>query len=124
METGNKKNSKAKMTPTKAPAQKQEASGASQGRGRKSEVVGEVIGNKMDKTISVQIFRLIRHPRYGKYIRRSSVFKAHDEKNDAKVGDKVRISEARPLSKTKRWKLVEIVERAEQQEILHDSNAI
>jgi len=81
-------------------------------RGRKIEVVGEVISNKMNKTISVLIYRMIRHPKYGKYMKRSSVFKAHDEKNEAKPGDKVRIRETRPLSKTKRWKLVEIVEAA------------
>jgi small subunit ribosomal protein S17 len=92
-------------------------------RGRRTEVVGQVVSNKMQKTISVQIFRLVRHVKYGKYIQRSSVFKAHDEKNDARVGDKVRLVETRPLSKTKRWKLVEIVERAPTQEVLHDSNA-
>ena len=81
-------------------------------RGRKIDVVGVVISDKMDKTISVQIFRTIRHPKYGKYMKRSSVFKAHDEKDQAKMGDKVRIRETRPLSKTKRWSLVEIVEAA------------
>jgi small subunit ribosomal protein S17 len=81
-------------------------------RGRKIEVVGEVISNKMDKTISVLIYRMIRHAKYGKYMKRTSVFKAHDEKNEAKPGDMVRIRESRPLSKTKRWKLVEIVEAA------------
>jgi small subunit ribosomal protein S17 len=81
-------------------------------RGRKIEVVGEVISNKMDKTISVLIYRMIRHAKYGKYMKRTSVFKAHDEKNEAKTGDMVRIRESRPLSKTKRWKLVEIVEAA------------
>ncbi len=81
-------------------------------RGRKIEVVGEVVSNKMDKTISVLIYRMVRHAKYGKYMKRSSVFKAHDEKNEAKPGDKVRIRETRPLSKTKRWKLVEVVEAA------------
>jgi small subunit ribosomal protein S17 len=81
-------------------------------RGRKVEVVGEVISNKMEKTISVLIYRMIRHAKYGKYMKRTSVFKAHDEKNEAKVGDIVRIHETRPLSKTKRWSLVEIVEAA------------
>ncbi|GIL17992.1 MAG: 30S ribosomal protein S17 [Oligoflexia bacterium] len=79
-------------------------------RGRKIEVVGEVISNKMDKTISVMIYRLVKHPKYGKYMKRTSVFKAHDEKNEAKVGDKVKIRETRPLSKTKRWTLVSVVE--------------
>ena len=81
-------------------------------RGRRIEVVGEVISNKMDKTISVLIYRLVRHPKYGKYMKRTSVFKAHDEKNEAKIGDVVRIKETRPLSKTKRWALVEVVESA------------
>jgi len=81
-------------------------------RGRRVEVVGEVISNKMEKTISVLIYRMIRHAKYGKYMKRTSVFKAHDEKNEAKVGDIVRIHETRPLSKTKRWSLVEIVEAA------------
>jgi len=81
-------------------------------RGRKIEVVGEVISDKMDKTISVQVYRTIRHDKYGKYMKRSSVFKAHDEKEEAKIGDKVLIRETRPLSKTKRWSLVEVVETA------------
>jgi small subunit ribosomal protein S17 len=80
------------------------------GRGRKVEVVGQVISNKMQKTISVEVYRMMRHAKYGKYLRRSSVFKAHDEKNEAKVGDTVRIFETRPLSKTKRWALAEIIE--------------
>jgi small subunit ribosomal protein S17 len=81
-------------------------------RGRRVEVVGEVVSNKMEKTISVLIYRMIRHAKYGKYMKRTSVFKAHDEKNVAKVGDIVRIHETRPLSKTKRWSLVEVVEAA------------
>ena len=81
-------------------------------RGRRVEVVGEVISDKMDKTISVLIYRMVRHAKYGKYMKRTSVFKAHDEKNTAKVGDIVRIHETRPLSKTKRWSLVEVVEAA------------
>ena len=81
-------------------------------RGRRNEVVGEVISDKMDKTISVKIYRQVRHKKYGKYIRRTSVFKAHDEQNKAKLGDKVKIFETRALSKTKRWKLAEIIETA------------
>lgn len=81
-------------------------------RGRRIEVVGEVISDKMDKTISVLIYRLVRHAKYGKYMKRTSVFKAHDEKNVAKIGDIVRIHETKPLSKTKRWSLVEVVEAA------------
>lgn len=81
-------------------------------RGRKIEMVGQVVSDSMNKTIAVQIFRMVRHAKYGKYMKRTSVFKAHDEKNEAKVGDQVRICETRPLSKTKRYKLVEIVEKA------------
>lgn len=81
-------------------------------RGRKIEVVGEVVSDKMDKTISVLIYRMIKHKKYGKYVKKTSVFKAHDEKNEAKIGDVVKIRETRPLSKTKRWALAEIVETA------------
>lgn len=81
-------------------------------RGRRNEVVGEVISDKMDKTISVKIFRTVKHPKYGKYIKKTSVFKAHDESNEAKAGDLVKIFEIRPLSKSKRWKLSEIVEKS------------
>jgi small subunit ribosomal protein S17 len=91
-------------------AVKQAAKTEAAPRGRKIEVVGEVVSNKMDKTISVLVYRMVRHAKYGKYLRRSSIFKAHDEKNQAKVGDVVRIYETRPLSKTKRWALSEIVE--------------
>ncbi len=78
---------------------------------RRNEVVGEVISNKMQKTITVQVYSRVRHSRYGKYLRTSSVFKAHDEKGTAKLGDIVRIFETRPLSKTKRWALAEVVTR-------------
>ena len=81
-------------------------------RGRLNDAVGTVISDKMDKTISVKIYRLVKHARYSKYIRRTSVFKAHDETNQAKIGDKVRIYETRPMSKTKRWKLAEVIEKA------------
>lgn len=81
-------------------------------RGRRIEVVGEVVSNKMDKTISVLIYRMVKHKKYGKYTKKTSVFKAHDEKNEAKIGDVVKIHETRPLSKTKRWALSEIVETA------------
>lgn len=79
-------------------------------RGRRNEVVGEVISNKMDKTIAVLIFRMVKHKKYGKFVKKTSVFKAHDEKNEAKIGDIVKIYETRPLSKTKRWALSEVVE--------------
>jgi small subunit ribosomal protein S17 len=81
-------------------------------RGRRIEVVGHVLSNKMDKTIAVVTFRMVRHKKYGKFIKKTTVMKAHDEKNVAKIGDKVRIYETRPLSKTKRWVLAEIVESA------------
>lgn len=82
------------------------------GRGRRFEIVGEVVSNKMDKTISVLVWRSLMHKKYGKVVKRSSVFKAHDEKNEAKVGDRVLIVQTRPLSKTKRWKLVKTLEKA------------
>ena len=82
-------------------------------RGKRIEVVGEVVSDKMNKTIAVQLYRLVRHKKYGKFMRRSSVYKAHDEKNEAKVGDIVRIVHTRPLSKTKRWKLAEVVQKAQ-----------
>jgi small subunit ribosomal protein S17 len=92
-----------------AKAETTQTSGSDQ-RGRKIEVVGQVVSDKMNKTISVLIYRLVRHPKYGKYMKRTSVFKAHDENNTAKIGDIVRIRETRPLSKTKRFTLVEVVE--------------
>ncbi len=84
-------------------------------RGRRNEVVGEVVSNKMNKTIGVEVYRLVKHSKYSKYVKRSSIFKAHDEKNEAKIGDKVVIGASRPLSKTKRWTLVKIMEKADQQ---------
>lgn len=73
---------------------------------------GRVASNKMDKTIVVVTETRVPHPTYGKIVRKSTRFKAHDEQNEAKVGDIVRIMECRPLSRDKRWRLVEIVERA------------
>lgn len=84
-------------------------------RGRKDEVIGKVVSDKMDKTISVQIYRMVKHAKYGKYIRLSSVFKVHDEKNVAKAGDKVKIFSTKPISKTKRWQLAEVMEAANKQ---------
>ncbi len=78
---------------------------------RKSRV-GVVVSNKMTKSISVKVERRLRHPLYGKSVKMSKKFMAHDENNDAKIGDVVRITETRPLSKNKRWRLVEIIERA------------
>ena len=74
--------------------------------------VGVVVSDKMEKTVVVSIERRVQHPVYGKMIRRTKRLKAHDERNDAKAGDTVRIMETRPLSKDKRWRVVEIVERA------------
>lgn len=78
---------------------------------RKSRV-GVVTSSSMDKSIAVSVERKLKHPVYGKYMKKSKKFIAHDEKNECNVGDTVRISETRPLSKTKRWRLVEILERA------------
>lgn len=74
--------------------------------------VGIVTSNKMDKTIVISVERRIQHPIYGKFVKRTKKFMAHDESNDCTIGDKVRIMETRPLSKSKRWRLVEIIERA------------
>ena len=81
-------------------------------RGLRKNKVGKVISNKMDKTIVVAVERLIKHPVYGKYYKKTSKFMAHDERNDAREGDRVQIMETRPLSRRKRWRLVEILERA------------
>lgn len=78
----------------------------------RKEKTGLVVSNKMDKTIVVRVERRLRHPKYGKYVKKSSKFKAHDETNDCQIGDMVRIMETRPLSKDKCWRLVEIIERA------------
>ncbi len=75
-------------------------------------VTGRVVSDKMDKTVSVAIERLIKHPVYGKYIRRTSKVIAHDETNQCKSGDRVTISECRPISKNKSWSVVSVVERA------------
>ncbi len=103
-----------KTAPKKAP---KKAAGANDtemsARGGRTEVEGEVVSDKMNKTIAVLIYRLVRHKKYGKFMRRSSVFKAHDENNTAKIGDTVRIHQTRPLSKTKRWALSEIVKSAQ-----------
>ena len=78
-------------------------------------VIGRVVSDKMDKSVSVAIERLIKHPVYGKYIRRTSKVMAHDEANECKAGDRVAISECRPMSKNKAWQVVNIVERAPEQ---------
>ncbi|MFR5265700.1 30S ribosomal protein S17 [Clostridium sp.] len=74
--------------------------------------IGKVVSDKMDKTIVVAVETKVRHPLYGKTVNRTTKFKAHDENNEARIGDKVLIMETRPLSKDKRWRLVEITEKA------------
>lgn len=74
--------------------------------------IGVVSSNKMNKTITVAVERKVKHPIYGKFLKKTSKFHAHDEKNECSIGDVVKIMESRPLSKTKRWRLIEIVEKA------------
>jgi len=81
-------------------------------RGMKRQLVGTVVSDKMDKTVVVRIERLVKHKFYHKYVRRRTKFAAHDEENSCKPGDKVMITESRPLSKTKRWRISKIVEKA------------
>ncbi|MEQ9290505.1 MAG: 30S ribosomal protein S17 [Cyclobacteriaceae bacterium] len=81
-------------------------------RNLRKERIGKVVSNKMEKTITVEVQRRVKHPIYGKFIGKSNKFAAHDEKNDCGIGDTVKIMETRPLSKNKRWRLVEILERA------------
>jgi small subunit ribosomal protein S17 len=88
------------------------APGAHSARARRKERIGEVVSNKMAKTIIVRVERRFPHPRFKKVVTGYKKFYAHDEQGQAKVGDRVRIEETRPLSKTKRWRLVQVVERA------------
>jgi small subunit ribosomal protein S17 len=81
-------------------------------RGNRKVRIGRVVSDKMDKTIVVAVETLVRHPLYGKSIKRTKKFKAHDENNECSVGDRVKIMETRPLSREKRWRLVEIIEKA------------
>ena len=81
-------------------------------RNRRKTRVGKVVSDRMDKTIVVSIERLVKHPQYGRYVRRRSKFKVHDEKNECRMGDTVRFMETRPISKDKHWRFVEFVERA------------
>ena len=90
---------------------------ATEARNTRKERVGVVTSDAMDKTVVVQSERRIAHPVYGKVIRRSKKYYVHDEKNEAKKGDKVRIAETRPMSKTKNWRLVEVVARAAGSEV-------
>jgi small subunit ribosomal protein S17 len=81
-------------------------------RGIKRQLVGTVVSDKMDKTAVVQVERLVKHPLYKKYIRRRNRFAAHDNDNRCSIGDKVLITESRPISKLKRWRVTEIIEKA------------
>lgn len=81
-------------------------------RNLRKERIGTVMRNSMDKSITITVQRKVKHPMYGKFIGKTSKFMAHDEKNECGVGDTVRIMETRPLSKNKRWRLVEIIEKA------------
>jgi len=81
-------------------------------RNLRKERIGVVTSDKMDKSIVVSVERKVKHPKYGKFVKRTKKFVAHDETNDCNIGDTVKIMETRPLSKTKNWRLVEIVERA------------
>ncbi|MBP9991378.1 MAG: 30S ribosomal protein S17 [Bacteroidales bacterium] len=81
-------------------------------RNLRKERIGVVVSNKMDKSIVILVERKVKHPKYGKFVKKSTKFMAHDEKNECNIGDTVRIMETRPLSKNKCWRLVEIIERA------------
>ncbi|GAA4326978.1 30S ribosomal protein S17 [Flaviaesturariibacter amylovorans] len=87
------------------------AAAAEEARNLRKTRIGVVTSNKMTKTITVAVERKVKHPIYGKFVKKTTKFHAHDEKNEASIGDVVRIMETRPLSKTKRWRLVEIVEK-------------
>ena len=89
-----------------------EVQNTEQKKGLRKQRVGVVASNKMDKTITVLVERRIKHPIYGKFMKKSKKFMSHDENNDCNIGDTVRIEESRPLSRRKRWNLVEIIERA------------
>ena len=81
-------------------------------RNLRKERIGVVTSDKMDKSIVVSVERKVKHPKYGKFVKKTSKFVAHDETNDCNIGDIVRIMETRPLSKSKNWRLVEVIERA------------
>ena len=81
-------------------------------RGTKRQMIGTVVSNKADKTVTVLVERLVKHKIYHKIMRRRTKFAAHDDRNDCQIGDKVLISESRPLSKSKRWRVIKIVEKA------------
>jgi small subunit ribosomal protein S17 len=81
-------------------------------RNLRKERVGKVVSNKMTKSITVAVDRKVKHPIYGKFVHKTTKFMAHDENNEAGIGDTVRIMETRPLSKSKRWRLIEVIEKA------------
>ena len=81
-------------------------------RNLRKERIGTVTSNKMEKSIVVKVERKVKHPKYGKFVKKSTKFVAHDEKNECGIGDTVKIMETRPLSKTKCWRLVEVIEKA------------
>ncbi|NLJ76929.1 MAG: 30S ribosomal protein S17 [Peptococcaceae bacterium] len=83
-------------------------------RGMRKVLTGKIVSDKMNKTVVVAVESLVRHPLYQRTIRRTKKFKAHDEENSCRIGDKVKMMETRPLSKEKRWRIIEILERAEQ----------
>lgn len=87
-------------------------------QGKRRTKVGRVVSDKMDKTVVVSVERLRRHPIYKRVVRLSSKFKAHDEENAARVGDTVRIQESRPLSREKRWRVIEVVARGSHEELI------
>jgi small subunit ribosomal protein S17 len=93
-------------------AETTEAIEATEARNLRKERVGKVVSNKMTKTITIAVDRKVKHAIYGKFMNKTTKFMAHDEKNEAGIGDTVRIMETRPLSKNKRWRLVEIIEKA------------
>ncbi|HAA90123.1 MAG: 30S ribosomal protein S17 [Thermoanaerobacterales bacterium 50_218] len=86
-------------------------------RGRRKVRFGKVVSDKMDKTVVVAVETMVRHPLYGRTVRRTKKFKAHDENNECRIGDQVKIMETRPLSKEKRWRIVEIISRADEAEV-------
>jgi small subunit ribosomal protein S17 len=88
---------------------------------RRKTLVGEVVSNKMVKTVSVRVDRMVKHPQFKRYVRRSRTFMAHDESNSCQPGDRVKIIESRPLSRHKRWRVMAILERAESQETRRSS---
>ena len=81
-------------------------------RNLRKERIGEVVSNKMQKTITIAVRRRVKHPIYGKFVQKTTKLTVHDEKNDCNIGDTVKVMETRPMSKNKRWRLVEIIDRA------------